>query len=105
MPNPALIVSYSEISFSKMSIKHHEVQCSVYADRYETMLTFPEFVAKYNEFRPQEYLTFALNTGHIIILYHLIIMYLVMSQSASWRAKIIITVIHLLCEYRVQYHT
>ena len=37
------------------------------------MLTFTEFAAKSNGFRPQEDLTFALNTWRIIVLYLLII--------------------------------
>ena len=35
------------------------------------MLTFTEFTAKSNGFRPQEDLTFDLNIGHIIVLYPL----------------------------------
>ena len=51
-------------------------------DRYETMLTVTEFAAKFNGFRPQEVLMFALSTGYIIVLYILIIKRL--AQSASW---------------------
>ena len=61
---------------------------------------FTEFAAKYDGFRPQDDLTFALNTGYIIALYPLIITRV--AQSASWRAQLIITVIHLLCKYRAQ---
>ena len=67
------------------------------------MLTFTEFAAKSNGFRPQEDLTFALNPGYIIVLYPSIIKRV--AQSASWRAQLINTVIQLLCEYRAQYHT
>ena len=35
-------------------------------DRYKTMLTSTEFVAKSNGFRPQEDLTFALNVAYVI---------------------------------------
>ena len=72
-------------------------------DRYETMITFTVLAAKYNGFRPQEDLAFALNTGYIIVLYPLIIKRV--AQSAFWWAQLIITVIHLLCEYRAQCHT
>ena len=91
-----IIVSYSDISLPTMSIHRSKVVCML--DRYETMLTFTEFSAKSNRFRPQEDLTFALSTGYIIVLYPLITKRV--AQSASWRAKLIITVIHLLCEYR-----
>ena len=84
-----------------MSIHSSNVVCML--DRYVKMLTFTEFAAKSNVFRPQEDLTFALNTCYIIVLYPLIIKRV--AQSAPRRAQLIITVIHLLCEYRAQYHT
>ena len=42
-------------------------------DRYEIMLTVTEFSVKFNGFRPQEEVIFALNTCNIIVLYLLII--------------------------------
>ena len=67
MPYPAIIVSYSEISLPIMSIHRSNVVCML--DSYVTMLTFAEFAANSNEFRPQEDLTFALSTCYIMALY------------------------------------
>ena len=41
-------------------------------DRYETMLTFIEFAAKSDGFRPQDDPILALNSGYIIVLHPLI---------------------------------
>ena len=71
MPYSDIIVSNSDISVPIMSINRSNVVCML--DRYERMLTFTEFAAKSNGFRPQEDLTFALNTGYIIVQYTLII--------------------------------
>ena len=75
-----------------MSIRRSNVVCMM--DRYETMVAFTEFAVKSSGFRPHEDLTFALNTGYIIVMYPLIIKFV--AQSVSWRAQLIITVIHLL---------
>ena len=94
MPYPDIIMSYSDISVPIMNIHRSNVVCML--DRYERMLTFTEFAAKSNDFRLQEDLTFALNTGYIIVLYPLINKR--EAQSASWRAQLISIVIHVLCE-------
>ena len=46
MPHPSIIVSYSDTTVSQFSLHVLNVACVL--DRYENILTFPEFSSNYN---------------------------------------------------------
>ena len=52
MPYHDIILSYSDIYVPILNLHRPNVMCML--DGYEAMLTFTEFAAKSNGFRPQE---------------------------------------------------
>ena len=91
MPHPNIMVSYSDITVPQFSLNGLNVACVL--DRYEKILTFPEFSSNYNHV--------STTGGSYICFQHRInnsspLMTQIMIGSV-WRAQLSLLVIQLIC--------